>query len=108
MLQYLIDHPGLFAFAIPAIPLILVKIERFAVSQLLSRGDPIDQEAIKGVLKVLVVWAEKKGATDGAAKFAAVDRIVAHAIPFLTADQRKSLIEDAVKKLDDEAHNTIG
>lgn len=106
-MNLLFNHPWLFVFALPLIPAALNKIEKIAVAKMLASGDAIDQEFIRTTLKAAVVWAEKKGAKDGPDKFAAVDKLVARALPFLNADQRKKLIEDAVASLDAGANDSL-
>lgn len=110
-MNFIMSHPWLLAMILPtvlaSIPSAIVKIEKMAIARLLSSGDEIDQEAIRATFQVWVVWAEKKGARDGPAKFAKVDSIVSRVFPFLSADQRKSLIEDAVTQMDAAAKSSI-
>ncbi len=85
MINFLLAHPSLFLFLLPAVPSVLGKIEKAAVAKLLAAGDQADQALIRTVLKGIVVWAEAKGAADGAGKFSMADRLVARAMPFLSA-----------------------
>lgn len=110
MLQYLIDHPWLLALLgapalIKSLPGLLRKLEVAALRRLVEKGDEIDREALKGTLAVWVTWAEKKyGAGKGPVKFEAVDGLLSKALPFLSAEDRKHLIEESVKQLDEGAH----
>lgn len=107
MANFLFAHPSLFLFLLPAIPSLIGKLEKIIIKKLLSDRDEIDRRLIKSVIKSVVIWAEEKGARDGAAKFAAADRLVARALPFLNADQRKALIENAVLELDKTANEVL-
>ena len=111
MIQFIMSHPWMLSlFGIPAllaaIPTLLHKLEVAALKKMIATGDPIDQKAIKGIISVSVTWAEEKyGAGKGPIKFEAVDALLAKALPFMSADDRKKFIEDAVKALDSGAHD---
>lgn len=108
MIKFLIDHPALFLFLLPAIPAVLGKLEKVAIASLLSRGDTADQKLMRAVAVAVVTWAEDKiGASNGAAKFDVADKLLARALPFLSADQRQHLIESCVSELDKDAHEAI-
>lgn len=107
MIQFLINHPAVFLFLLPALPSILGKIEKAAIAQLLARGDSVDQKLLRTVAKAIVVWAEEKGSINGAAKFTMADKLISRALPFLTAEQRKELIESAVAELDKSANDAL-
>jgi hypothetical protein len=107
MIQFLLNHPALFLFLLPAIPSVLGKLEKAAIARLLSAGDAADQKLIRTVTKGVVVWAEDKSALDGSGKFAIADKLVARAMPFLSADQRKALIQNAVAELDKDANDAL-
>jgi hypothetical protein len=110
-MQFILNHPWLLSLLglpaiLAAIPLALQKFEVSALKSLFRFGDSADQKAMKGIVKVLVQWAEDKY-SEGAVKFDVVDAIVARALPFLTVEQRKQLIEDSVKDLDAGASEAI-
>lgn len=107
MVTFLLNHPALFLFLLPAVPSVIGKIEKVMIARLLSRGDAADQELLRSVAKAVVLWAEKKGASDGSSKFAVADKLVARALPFLSADQRRSLIQGAVDEMDKAANEAI-
>ena len=107
MIEFLLNHPYLFLFALPLVPVALAKIEKIAIARLLSEGDADDQALLRSVAQAVVLWAEKKGAQDGSGKFAVADKLVARALPFLSADQRRKLIQDAVDQMDKAAHEAI-
>ncbi len=107
MLQFLLNHPALLLLLLPSIPAMLAKLQKIIIARLLSQGDEIDQELLKSVARAVVLWAEKKGARDGSGKFAVADKLIAHALPFLTAEQRHKLIQDAVDQMDQAAHEAL-
>lgn len=110
MIQYALAHPWILALlGIPAmlssLPHLLHKGEVAAIRRLLATRDPIDQKAIKATISAWVTWAEEKyGAGQGPIKFAMVDAVLAKVLPFMSADDRQKLIEDAAKELDSGAH----
>lgn len=109
MIQFITSHPWLLALLgvpalLAALPGIIRKLEVQALHKLIDQGDEIDHQAIRDTIAVWVQWAEKKyGADKGPVKFAAVDALIAKALPFMSADDRKKLIEDVVKALDEGA-----
>jgi hypothetical protein len=107
LVDWVLNHPSLLLLAVPAIPSILGRLEKAAIARLLSAGDEADQNLMRSVVSAVVVWAEEKGAKSGAEKFAAADKVLARALPFLSADQRKDLIENAVKALDESAKQAV-
>lgn len=111
IVNYVLNHPWLAALIVPpmltGLPSMLGKLEKAAISRLLSTGDTVDRKLLKTVIKAVVVWAEEKGAQDGPSKFAAADKLVAGALPFLSADQREGLIEAAVAELDKDANDSL-
>lgn len=113
MLNYVMNHPWLLGLILPsivaAVPGLLVKAEKAALANLFSYGDPVDQEALRSTVKVWVVWAEKKYAIAGQGrnKFEAVNALVARALPFIPAEQREDMIEQAVEQLDAAAKATV-
>lgn len=107
MINFLMNHPALFLFLLPAVPSVLGKLEKAAIARLLAAGDLADQKLILTVTKGFVVWAEDKGRLDGSGKFAVADKLVARAMPFLSADQRRDLIQNAVAELDKDANDAL-
>lgn len=115
MINFVLAHPALLALFVPtilaAIPGLLVKLEKAALARLFSAGDVSDQKAIRGIVKVAVIWAEEKYnnpiGPSGETKLAAVSRMIQRALPFLSADQVRGLIEEAVKEIDSEAKAAI-
>lgn len=110
MIQFITSHPWLLALIgvpalVAALPTMLHKAEVSALKSLFAQGDAADQKALKGIALVAVTWAEEKyGDGKGIVKFEAVDALLAKAIPFISADQRKKLIEDTVTGLDSGVH----
>lgn len=110
-MEYLLKHPVLFLWALPMllpfVPKLVRSISGMAFKRLVSEGDADDQLLMRSITKAFVVWAENKCKKDGAGgeKFKQVDALLAKAIPFLSADQRKSLIENTLDALDAEAKN---
>lgn len=114
MVNFILAHHWILALLglpalLSALPAIIHKAEVAALKGLFSQGDAIDQKAIKAVASAIVTWAEEKyGAGNGPIKFDMVDAILAKALPFIPADDRKKLIEEVVKALDDGAHEAEG
>jgi hypothetical protein len=112
VLSYILAHPWLLSLIglpalLAAVPLVLQKLEVQALKELFKVGDDADKRAIKAIVKALVQWAEDKY-KEGAVKFDTVDTIIARTFPFLSADQRKQLIEETVRDLDAGAKTAVG
>lgn len=115
MINYVLAHPSLllwlFPFLVAGAVSAIGKAEKYALARLLTIGDVHTQKAIHDTIKVWVVWAEEEYADPrdgtGSEKFAAVDNLLARALPFLSADQRRDLIEKAVKEMDAEANAAL-
>jgi hypothetical protein len=109
LVHFVMDHPALLLLLLPAVPSVLVKLEKAALAELFSLGDAADQAFARDVAAALVKWAEAKYDAPGSgdAKRAAVDRALAWALPFMSADQRKDLIEKSVAELDKGAKEVI-
>lgn len=113
MIQYLLAHPSLLLWAFPFVLAAAVgavgKAEKAGISYLFSRGDAIDQECARSIVAAVVKWAEKRAApnADGSSKFAAVDKMLARALPFLTADERRQVIEKCVAEMDQAAQDAL-
>jgi hypothetical protein len=113
VVKFIMEHPWALALALPAlmagVPAIVGKIEKAALARLLAAGDPADQEAIRATVKVWVLWAEKKHLLPGLGpvKFEKVDKLLASALPMLSAEQRSALIESVLKEVDDDAHAAV-
>lgn len=113
MINWLLAHPSLLLWAFPFVLAAAVgaigKAEKAGIAYLFSRGDVVDQECARSVVAAVVVWAEKRAApnADGSSKFAAVDKLLARFLPFLSADERREVIEASVKEMDKAAHEAI-
>jgi hypothetical protein len=105
-MNYLLAHPALLLWAFPFVLAAAVKgiasVEKAVFARLFELGDPVDQKAVRATAAIWVQWAEAKAgpAADGSSKFVLVDKLLARALPFLSADQRKSLIEQSVSAMD--------
>ncbi len=112
-MTWLLAHPSLLLWAFPFILAAVVgavgKIEKAGISYLFSRGDAIDQECARSIVAAVVLWAEKRAApnADGSSKFATVDRLLANALPFLNADERRQVIEASVREMDKAANDAL-
>lgn len=108
-MSYILNHPALLLWALPVllpfIPKAVRAIEGRILRHLLSAGDADDQQLIRAITRAFVVWAENKCQKEGAGgeKFKQVDALLAKALPFLSADQRRTLIENTLEALDAEA-----
>lgn len=113
MVQFILNHPALllwaFSFVLTSSVVALGKAEKAALARLFVLGDAADQEAIRTIAGAVVKWAEKKAApnADGSSKFAVVDKMLARALPFLSADQRREIIEKAVAEMDKDANDAL-
>lgn len=112
-MNWLLAHPQLILWAFPFILATCVafigRIEKAGISYLLSRGDTIDQDAMRATCAIWVKWAERRAApnADGSSKFATVDKFLSHALPFLSTDERKNLIESSVAAMDAAAQDAL-
>ncbi len=112
-MNFILSHPSLLLWAFPFVltsgVVLLGKIEKAALARLFVLGDAADQEAIRTIAGAVVKWAEAKAApnADGSSKFATVDKLLARALPFLSADQRRMLIERSVAEMDKDAHDAL-
>lgn len=106
IVHFVISHPwALTLLGIPALlaalPAALRKVETMVFKKLLANGDAIDQRAIRATIRAWTTWAEEKyGTGTGAQKFAVVDGVLAKVLPFLSAEDRKKLIENVLAELD--------
>lgn len=112
-MTWLMSHPSLLLWAFPFVLAAAVgaigKAEKAGISYLFSRGDAVDQECARSVVAAIVKWAEKRAApnADGSSKFATVDKLLARALPFLSADERRQVIEQSVREMDKAANDAL-
>lgn len=105
-MNYLLAHPALLLWAFPFVVGAVVKfignMEKVALERLFSYGDADDRAAIRATADIWVKWAERRAApnADGSSKFAVVDKLLARGLPFLSAEDRRSLIEKCVAEMD--------
>lgn len=113
-MNFLLAHPSLLLWAFPFVLAAAVgaigKIEKAGIAYLFSRGDKIDQDCARSIVAAVVKWAELRAApnADGTSKFAVVDKLLARAMPFLSADERREIIEKSVAEMDKAANDALG
>ncbi len=114
MVNFVLAHPSLLLWAFPFVLAAAVgaigKAEKAGIAYLFSRGDAVDQECARAIVAAVVKWAEKRAApnADGSSKFAAVDKLLARFLPFLSADERREIIEKSVAEMDKAANEALG
>lgn len=111
IIKYILDHSWLLALLgvpalLAAVPTLVRRATINGLHKIIEAGEfPEDDELIRAIVAALVKWAEAKyKAGRGPLKYEAVDTLAAKALPFMGAEDRRKLIEEAVKQLDAGAH----